>query len=183
MAETWLRLNEVENAVDNLEMTVHFLTHLPGQTKWKWAVIGLHQALYGFLVSALRGTDGRVLLQPSRGSAKEPRLISIWEALERMQNADSFPRTNAVPLALSPQQREAIDWLIKRLRNEFEHFRPMAWSIETSGMPKILSEVADVIEHVALRSNAITYGSEEMEECVRRSLERLRLLVRPRSQR
>jgi len=59
MPEKWLRLDEIENAIDNLEMVQHFLEHIPSDLKWKWTIISLHQALYGFLICALQGTDAR----------------------------------------------------------------------------------------------------------------------------
>ncbi len=56
--EEHFKIDEVENLIDNLEMVAHFL-EAPIPYKWKWAVIALHQALYGALITTLRGTDAR----------------------------------------------------------------------------------------------------------------------------
>ena len=48
----WLYLDELENAIDNLEMVPHFLEEINSTMKWKWTIIALHQALYGFAVCA-----------------------------------------------------------------------------------------------------------------------------------
>jgi hypothetical protein len=56
--EEHFEIDEVENLIDNLEMVAHFLdASIP--YNWKWAVIALHQALYGALITTLRGTDAR----------------------------------------------------------------------------------------------------------------------------
>jgi hypothetical protein len=56
--EEHFEIDEVENLIDNLEMVAHFLeASIP--YKWKWAVIALYQALYGALITTLRGTDAR----------------------------------------------------------------------------------------------------------------------------
>src|SRR2546426_9631731 len=78
----WLRLDELTNAIDNLEMCSHFLATLPHPIRWKWAIVALHQTIYGFAICAVKGTDDQSVLK-SRKSAKEPQLISIWEALKR----------------------------------------------------------------------------------------------------
>jgi hypothetical protein len=45
-------INEVENAIDSLETTVHFLDR-PDTMKWKWVAISLHHSLYTFSILAL----------------------------------------------------------------------------------------------------------------------------------
>jgi len=54
----FFEINEIENLIDNLEMVAHFLESSISY-KWKWAIIALHQALYGSLISALQGSDPR----------------------------------------------------------------------------------------------------------------------------
>lgn len=51
-------IDTVESFIDNLEMVGHFL-HASIPYKWKWAIIALHQALYGALIITLLGTDPR----------------------------------------------------------------------------------------------------------------------------
>ena len=53
-----MKLTKLRNLIDNLEMVAHFLK-APIPYKWKWAVIALHQALYGALIASLQGTDAR----------------------------------------------------------------------------------------------------------------------------
>lgn len=75
-------------------MTAFFLEHLPEATKWKWVVISLHQALYGFLICALRGSSWRNVLD------KNGRLIGIWEALRRAKDQIYMTPVAGTPLVL-----------------------------------------------------------------------------------
>jgi hypothetical protein len=81
----WLRLDEVENAVDNLETCYILFTWTRSPIRWKWVIVALHQALYGFAICAVQGTDClSVLTKPSDPNSS---LINIWTALERAKNA------------------------------------------------------------------------------------------------
>lgn len=53
----WLELDELENAIDNLEMASYFLEQIKSEKKWKWAIIATHQALYGFAICSIKGTS------------------------------------------------------------------------------------------------------------------------------
>jgi hypothetical protein len=119
--EEHFHIDEIENLIDNLEMTAYFVLS-PHAYKWKWAVIALHQALYGTLIVTLRGTDARqtvvdrqkdsgkaVMLHVHRvpfdviassfGKSEEairemisnPFLISFDEALRRVKRIDCLP--------------------------------------------------------------------------------------------
>lgn len=54
--EDHFEIDEVDNLIDNVEMVGHFL-EIPIPYEWKWVIIALHQALYGVLISVLKGTD------------------------------------------------------------------------------------------------------------------------------
>lgn len=128
----WLRLDEVENAIDNLESCAVFLERFVEPIRWKWAVIALHQAIYGFAVAAIQGSDSlSVLKNPGDHNSH---LISFWEALERTRDR-RFLWGDAQPLVLSDDEQHSIRRLGAEFRNGFEHFRPAAWSIEISGFP------------------------------------------------
>lgn len=193
MDESFLELDERENAIDNLEMAAYFLENIHTNMKWKWEIIAIHQALYGFLICALQGTDARqtvydrkkdsgkaILLHVYRvphdviavtfgvsvDKVKEwlsqPYLISIHEALSRMKKRECLPSwSNVVPLVVSKEEEDSIERLTNEFRNEFEHFVPKAWLIDTLGMPNIIRHVVRVIHFVALESNCVTYSKEQ----------------------
>jgi hypothetical protein len=54
----WLRLTEETNSLDYLEKTHLFIKQTEkDHTAWKWVILSLHGALYGFAICALKGTD------------------------------------------------------------------------------------------------------------------------------
>lgn len=84
----FFRIDETENAVDYLEKAGAFHASRD-PNRWKWLVISLHGALYGFAICAIQGTDpSRVTEVTKRGE----KLISLDEALKRCQ---SQPTRNA----------------------------------------------------------------------------------------
>lgn len=83
--EQWLRLSEEKNAIDYLEKAAFFIKESSANhNQWKWVIIGLHGALYGFAIAACRGTDSRSVL------TKKGRLISFWQALIKMSRPKSY---------------------------------------------------------------------------------------------
>jgi hypothetical protein len=55
--EGYWEVDDLENAIDYLEMIHHFLTKVESDWKWKWVIISTHQALYSFGLCALAGTS------------------------------------------------------------------------------------------------------------------------------
>ena len=172
---TWLRIDETEDAVDNIEMVHHFLVQLHGPIRWKWAILSLHQALYGFAVGATKPSDSSLALK--KPEDPESQLISIWTALDRAKDPDWMPRIDWNPLVTSTAEDEAIDKIVNEFRNEFAHFRPQGWSIEVSGMPSLFIHVLRVIRHLALDSNTILFIPDELRDRTERALSRLDTLL------
>lgn len=148
----WLQLTEEINTLDYLEQAYHYIR----QTKtkdiaWKWVVLTLHGALYGFAICALQGTnpDNVIFRTKKKGIEK---LISFGEALKRCQDPKWLHR----PVKLSNQQKESIRKLKHEFRNNFEHYVPKLWAIELSGMPQIAIDVLEVIRFLALDTGSYT---------------------------
>jgi len=142
----WLTIDARENAIDSLERAAEFVcrrdlpTHLS-----KWTAICLHNALYGFLICAVEGSDYHNVLQ------KPGRLICFQEALRRAQQDKWMKRGGgSPPLRLSEEEKSAIKKLTSTLRNAFEHFVPGTWGIEESGWPDIIRNILRVIKFLAL---------------------------------
>ncbi len=155
-SDEWLRLDERTNALDNLEQCEFFLRTIPGPIRWKWAIIALHQACYGFAVAAVQGTNPSVV-----DANDHPRLISFWEAINLVEG-----------LNISKDEKQAIDRLVKELRNSIEHFKPGYWSIGVSGMPNILGHVLRVIEGI-VRTGGVVFINKTEEQRFYGALSRL----------
>ncbi len=151
---SYLRLTEETNALDYLQKTYDYICKVDADVfAWKWVIIALHGALYGFAICACAGSNpDYVAPVTKKGKNKgERHLISLNKALELCQN----PRwmrmfVHSKYLQLSEQQKESIKWLKDEFRNEFEHFSPKGWSIELHGMPQIIIDVLDVVRFLAL---------------------------------
>jgi len=171
------RIDEEENALDSLERAAEFLERRAELATWfKWTVLGLHHALYGFLICAIKGTD------PDRVTDKRGRLISLWEALKRAQD-HSWTHPGKT-LVLSQDEKKAIEKIADSFRNEFQHFVPKGWSIFTRGSGDIFKHVARVIEFIVFESGNLNWfsGAEEdyvghcdrQQERVRAAIARIR---------
>jgi len=160
-------LSGEKNALDCLEQAYHYIRQTETNViAWKWVVLTLHGALYGFAICACKGTNpGNVTFKTKKGVEK---LISFDEVLERCQDPNWMNMTvMSKPLQLSEQQKESIRKLKHSLRNNFEHYRPGIWSIEIYGMPKIAIDVLEVIRFLALDTGNYIYLTQAQKKRVK----------------
>ena len=150
MKEVYLRFTEEINALDYLEKSYHFIQRVDkDKYAWKWVMLSLHGALYGFAICACRGTSNLLVVRESKKGVR--RLIGFNEALENCQNPKIMRMlTNSKWLVLTKSQKESIRQLKEHLRNNFEHYQPMSWAIEIHGMPNITIDILSVIRFLAL---------------------------------
>lgn len=137
----YLRLTAELNALDYFERVVSFVRETQSSDiAWKWVAISLHGALYGFAVSSCYGTDCMSVLV---GKNKN-HLIGIDEAIKRCEEG-----REGRALIVSAGERKSLDDLKGLLRDDFEHFRPQAYSIELHGITTLALNCIRVIEALA----------------------------------
>lgn len=158
----WLTLNEETNALDYLELAADFIKKTPDNVNaWKWVVISLHGALYGFAVAAARGTDYENILR------KNGYLLGFWKVLNKCQDPNHMKMLiNSKHLELTDSQSDSINMLVNSLRNNFQHFKPREWSIEIHGMPQIAIDVVEVIRFLARETHTYINLSRREERLV-----------------
>jgi hypothetical protein len=171
----WLRLDELSNAIDNLDMSGHFLATLPHPIRWKGAIVALHQTIYGFAICAVKGTDDSSVLRKKKG-AKQPQLISFWEALKRANNP-RFLWPDAKPIRLTQKESQALKKLVSEFRNGFEHFQPAGWSIEVSGMASLFRTAVGLVRRLALDQGSVRYYAIGDRDKVAAAITRLEQLL------
>ena len=136
-----VRFTEELNGIDYLEQAYAALQRLPRDRKaWKWVVICLHGALYSFAICVIKGTDWTRATKPGTR-----RLIPFAEAIKRCQTAEwttMYIRSRRVQL--TDDQQGAIRFL-KQVRNQLEHYAPLAWSIEEHGLVTSAIDALDVV--------------------------------------
>jgi hypothetical protein len=183
MPQNWFRTDEKENAVDSLEMATQLLMELNTTNRgslWKWISISLFNSLYGFCICAIQGTNpDRVKELDKKTGQSKDKLISFQEALRRTQEDRWMLQfTHSRTLSLTSDQKESIKKLRENIRNNFEHFIPKGWSIEISGMPKIVSDVVEVIDFLALYSgNPIWDMQLDHERRIRNTIDTIQNLL------
>jgi hypothetical protein len=158
MRGRWYRTDERENAIESLEQAARFyrsrLRH-----RWKWLMIALHGAVYGFAICAVRGTD------PDRVMNGE-NLISPRAALHRCQSdVYMLQYAHSQSLQLSGEEKEAVAKLLNWIRDNLVHFTPRLWSIEIAWLANILQHSIRVIRFLALES-----GNVRLTEVQRRRI-------------
>jgi hypothetical protein len=133
---------------------------------WKWLIIAAHNALQGALVCTLSGTAGigaltgksaaAVLkrLETDNGPRPKEWLAQFNELLEAGQDPVRLSYLGGEPLKLSELQRDDLRRLNDEFRNRFSHFKPIGWSIEEVGLPRIVLTAVDAAEHLMLNHPA-----------------------------
>jgi len=156
----YLRFTEETNALDYLVRVGQFIKETENNlSAWKWVVLSLHGALYGFAVCACHGTNpDKVTYKTKKG---EKKLISFDKALELCQDQKWMNiLLNSQPLVLTDSQKQSIVLLKKELRNTFEHYIPSGWSIEVHGMPQIAMDLLDVIRFLAIETKTYIHVNQ-----------------------
>jgi hypothetical protein len=154
----WLRLTEETSALDFLEQGAkHIQETESNRTAWKWVIICLYGALYGFAISACRGTSDTSVLMGKK-------LFPFDKALKLCKGL-RIKRYGA-PLALTASQAKSIKKL-KKLRDDFEHFQPAGWSIEIHGMPKIAIDILDVIRFLAIDASMFSHLKDAQKKRIK----------------
>lgn len=151
------------NALDYFERADQFIREASTDNQaWKWVIIALHGALYGFAICACKGTNYDNVTTKTKWG---PRLISFSEALTACEDAQRMQMTVfSKPLSLTDEQRAAITHLQHALRNPFEHYIPLSWHVELHGMPNIAVHCIEVIRFLALDTRNYTMLAEGQHE-------------------
>lgn len=166
MSGYWIQTNEHEEAVSALEVAAEWVGRISAKMDhWKWVVLALHNAAQGFMVLALRGTDG---LRPLKNDIAEQWLKAYDEGgdypIERLDTyLNLYKKVKSDVMLFQTNSRKfspsgTQGWSIKKLnslRNEFVHFLPRSWSLEVSGMPQICLDCLDLVEFLGWQSGNI----------------------------
>ena len=160
----FLQLDEKINAADYLEKAPTFIKQTETDNMaWKWAIISLHTALYGFAVCACAGTSPDIVA-PKKNKGKGKRwLIKFDDALKYCQNPEHMNMyVHSKHLILDKQQKNSIKSLKNIFRNNFEHFSPQIRSIKLNGMPNILIDILDIIRFLAIETKNIHFNQTQV---------------------
>lgn len=158
----YVRFTEELNGVDYLEKAFEAIRQFPRDRKaWKWAVIGLHGALYSFAICAIKGTDWTRVTKP--GTRK---LIAFDEAIKRCQSTEWMAQSVRSRAALLTDEQKGGIRFLKHVRNQLEHYVPLAWRIEEHGLATSAIDALDV-----LRSLVFDTGNVQLDAAQRQTVD------------
>ena len=90
--ESWMRFTEETNALDYLEKAYFFMKQTKTDLRaWKWVVLCVHSALYGFAICALRGTSCRSVVFITKNG--EEKLIDFEKMIKNCQSPKKMKMT------------------------------------------------------------------------------------------
>lgn len=184
MNEGFLNLNEETNAYDSLEKFSFFLEKTKEDpTFWKWAIVALHNTLYGLMILVLKGTTSLNVINPKKTKKillwkrvyslmilvlkgtnplniiknKSKHIIYFQEAFKRIQKKQ-FTQTGlgkGIPFNAEKKHKDSVKRLNSELRNRFMHFIPGVWGIEINLLRKITKDCMEIIEYCLFKSGNI----------------------------
>ena len=156
--QPWIRMDEFTNAADYLLRAEAFIREAERDLMaWKWVVLALHGALYGFAVCFL--DEGNVLnvIEGKRDKAEKrlkagtARVIGFWEAIRRAAS-------------LSAEQEKSVELLHDVFRNRLVHFLSTGWSINACLMPQMAIDALEIIKYLVGDWRVQMHLGEQREE-------------------
>lgn len=187
----WLRTDELREAVLAICMVKEMLNRVNDEPYyWKWVVLALHNALQGFMVLALRGSDGLSVLKDDcakawldayergDGNYPEARLKRFLELYKDIKSDKMRIYGDSRPFRPQGTQGRSVK-LLNRLRNEFIHYTPKSWSLEISGLPKVVEDCIGVISFLAFESRNVVWHEESMGDETRKLIKQIQSIVGP----
>lgn len=190
--EIYLRVDEGEDVLGSLEHCKYCLAGITDEpSHWKWLIISLHNAVQGAMVCHLSGTAQLGALEKKSASrwldhltgsrcprpAPREHLADFIELLSRLSSPDRRLELAGSIIEVTENRRRSLKKL-NDLRRNFTHFTPKGWSIELSGMPKIIEDAIAIIEDIG----AANWAFRHLEEGNAERLTDLLLQIRCASQ-
>ncbi len=118
---------------------------------------------FGYLIEWVEATEGEVKqfenMKPrSVEFNKKEYIIGFWTVLARIQDSYYWMKRSTISKAveITDEEWESIT-LLNEYRNSFMHYIPMGWTIDINDFKKIVKNVLNVIEKVALNTRQIMY--------------------------
>lgn len=173
--ERVLQTNEQEEAVSALEFTLESALKVTTDIyRWRWIIISLHSALQGFMVIALRHSDGsgpvpdfiiaKILIANRKKQPQPDEVLHRFLTLYRLLRSRRMERY-VHSKRFRPKGTQT--WSVRRLnrlRNDFVHFTPKGLSLEVSGLPHICLDCLSVVQFLHDESGNIFWNDASFRQ-------------------
>jgi hypothetical protein len=185
MAEYWLQTNEHEEAISALEAAAEWAGQIEKKIDyWKWVVLAIHNATQGFMVLALRGSDGLRPLKDDSAAAwltayrkggeyPAEKLDSFFNLYKKVKSDTMLFSVHSKKFTPIDSQGRSVKKL-NSLRNDFIHFLPQTWSLEVSGLPRICLDCIALVQFLGWECGNVTWYEEKNRERARAALDAIR---------
>lgn len=181
--ERWLRTDNANELVSALREVARALSTVEEDVfGWKWALLALHNAVYGFMVAALhsldtypsedveRWLDAHEFGGPYPADMKIDRYLDLYAKVK----SDRMNRyTHSRKFEPSGTQGGSIKAL-NRHRNRFLHFPQGGWSLQVSGLPRIILDCLDFAEFLGWESGNVTWTDDVLRDEASQALQSAR---------
>lgn len=168
MSRYWLRTDEHEEAIFALETAAEWSGRIEAEIDyWKWVVVALHNSMQGFMILALRGSDGLLPLRDhvtekwvtahrENGEYPIEKLDSFLNLYRKVKSDSMLFYVHSKKFVPNGSQDFSIK-ILNELRNNFVHFLPRSWSLEISGLPEICLDCLSLIEFLGWECKNIVW--------------------------
>ena len=179
LEDEWLSTNELVEAVADFEIFSEQLQRvIDDRHRWKWAIITLHSGIQGMMVLALKSGDGLNVLRKedakrwsdwyNSGQSEEsrPRDLKLADFLTLYKKIKGrwmlMYRHSQKFVAKGTQGRSIKD--LNRLRNDFIHFTPKVWALESRELLAMVSDCLEIAEFLAWKSGNVLFPEQNLRE-------------------
>ena len=146
MERKFIEFTAETNAIDYLSKVPQFLNSAQMSRKdWKWVIVSLHGAIYGFAICAAQGSDPSLLSTKTKRGI--PKLKTFDQILDMCKNPALMRSEHGrTELIIEDKEQAALKSLKNEVRNNFEHFSPMNWYLSEALLLEITENSLNVIE-------------------------------------
>lgn len=177
MNRKYIEFTAETNAIDYLSKVPHFLDSATRHRKdWKWVIVGLHGAIYGFAICATQGGDPSHL---SKETKKGPRLKTFDQVLDLCKNPDLMRSEHGrTELVLDEKEKKALKVLKDGIRNNFEHFSPMTWYLSEYLLLEVTDSALNVVEKLHPRLSGFCFLSNNQHRQIKSHIYQSRRILK-----
>jgi hypothetical protein len=142
--------DEIENVLASLDLLTTIaplVKRRNGRSLWKWMIVAAHDAIQGAIVCAIADTTGTSVLRK-----KEAKAMLAWlEDTNKPHPGEFLADFNTLleraAITMAAQDSKDIKKL-HDLRNNFAHFTPKTWALQTAGLPRIVGAALRIVERL-----------------------------------
>lgn len=178
MEKKFIEFTDETNAIDYLAKVPFFLESAKRSRKdWKWVIISLHGALYGFAVCAAKSGDSSHL---STKSKYGPRLKALLPIIALCKDPNLMrSRGGRTELILQSEEEDALKRLKNEIRNNFEHFHPnRSWFISEYAFMEMTETCIGIIEKLHPRLTDYSFLSQNQHRQIRSHIYQTRKILK-----